>query len=215
MNAGEVSSDLTHLCLDADHKIVAQIPESEARKILRLVHLLIGTIDYVPLTSPAMDDRVRSRYPKEIAELVDLGFEYLCSEGQGFPLSRFFRVVPALMSLGLLFQRTPMWIQHGCIVIGYPILRWRRKPAFVELDGSHAKFISAFEDGTLLVSGNYDDPIARGPGIIRQFKAAPMAETWNNHRTRIDALEAIGKQIDPRSDYGTYAQAAARDRAAW
>jgi hypothetical protein len=138
---------------------------------------------------------VRSRYKKEIAELTDLGFEYLCSEGQHFPLSRFFRVVPALVSFGIWLQGVPVWIKAGSILFGYAILCWRRKPSFVELDGSHAKFISTFEDGSMLVSSNYDYPIPPTANILRQFKAATLAETWHAHRTRVDALESLGKEI--------------------
>jgi hypothetical protein len=206
---------LTAFCFSTDHKTVAQISETEARKIMNFVHLLIGPIQYLPLTSPVMDHRVRRRHQTEIAELTDLGFEYLCSEGQRFPLSRLLRIFPAVVSFGAWLQRTPVWIKDGFIIFGYPLLRRRLQPSFVELDGSHAKFITTFQDGTLLVSGNYDDPMPRGPGILRQFKAAAMAETWNNHEARVHALESINKQIDPRSDYATYAQASARDRAAW
>lgn len=196
-------------------KTVAQISEYEARLAMRLVHWLIGPVEDLPLTSPTMDDRVRKRHQTEIAELTDSGFDYLCSEGQRFPLSHLLRIFPALAALGVWLQRTPIWIRDGCILFGYPIVHYRLKSSFVELDASHAKFLTTFEDGTLLVSGNYDDPIPRGAGIIRQFKPATITETWNNHIARVHALESINKQIDPRTDYAAYAQASARDRVAW
>ncbi len=87
---------------------MAQIAESEARRIMRFVHLLIGPIEYFPLTSPVKDHKVRRRHQTEIAELTDFGFEYLCSEGQRFPLSRLLRVFPALVSFGVWLQRTPI-----------------------------------------------------------------------------------------------------------
>src|SRR5437870_8127459 len=74
------TSDLKAFCFSTDQRTVAQIAESEARKIVRFVHFLIGPIEYLPLTSPAMDNRVRKRHQTEIAELTDSGFEYLCSE---------------------------------------------------------------------------------------------------------------------------------------
>jgi hypothetical protein len=77
------------------------------------------------------------------------------------------------------------------------------------------KFITSFQDGTLLVSGNYDDPVPRRPGVLRQFNAGTLVETWNNHKARIQALESVGQQIDPRSDYTAYVQAAVRHNAAW
>jgi hypothetical protein len=123
---------------------VAQIAESEARRIMRFVHLLIGRVEYSELTAPEMDQRVRGRHQAEVAELRDLGFEYLGSEGQRFPLSRLLRVFPALVAFGVWIQRTPIWIKDGFIIIGYPILVWRLKPTFVELDASHAKFVTSF-----------------------------------------------------------------------
>jgi hypothetical protein len=49
------------------------------------------------------------------------------------------------------------------------------------------KFVTTFQNGTLLVSGNYDDPMPRGSGIVRQFNVGTLIETWNNHKARIHA----------------------------
>ena len=193
---------------------MAQIAEPEARRIVSLVNLLIGRIEYVRLTGPEMDERVRRRYRTEVAELTGLDFEYLCTEGQRFPLSRLLRIFPALVAFSVWLQRIPIWIKDGCLLFGYPILVWRLKPTFVELDGSRAKFVTSFQDGTLLVSGNYNDPLPR-PGIIRDFKVATLMETWNSHKARLSALESDGKSVDPGSNYATYLQTSARDRAVW
>ena len=125
-----------------------------------------------------------------------------------------FVIFPALAAFGVWLQRTPIWIKDGSILFGYPILVWRLKPTFVELDASHAKFVTSFQDGTLLVSGNYDDSMPRGPEILRQFEVGTLMDTWNNHKARVNAIESVGKQVDPRSDYTKYLQASARDRAA-
>jgi len=193
---------------------VAQISESEAQRIVSFVHLVLGPIEYLQISAPEMDQRIRRRHHAEIAELRGLGFEYLCSEGQRFPLSRLLRVFPALVAIGVWLQRTPIWIRDGSILFGYPILVCRLNPTFVELDASHAKFITSFQDGVLLVSANYADPMPR-PGVLRQFKTGTLIETWNRHKARLKALESVGKRVDPRSDYETYLQASARDRAAW
>jgi hypothetical protein len=162
-----------------------------------------------------MDKIVRARHKAEIAALTELGFQYLCSEGERFPLTRLLRVFPALVTFGMLFQRTPLWIQSGCIVFGYPVLIWRQKPTFVELDASHAKFITLFEGGLLLVSGNYDDPLHAGPGISKHFQAGSLVETWDAHKARMEELEAKGRRVDARSDYAAYRDASEQVVASW
>lgn len=116
--------------------------------------MLMGPIEYLQLTAPEMDTRIRRRHQAEISELMTLGFDYLGSEGQRFPLTRMLRVFPALVALGAWTQRTPIWITGGAILFGYPILVYRPKPTYVELDALQAKFVAAFEDGVVLASGH-------------------------------------------------------------
>jgi hypothetical protein len=177
-----------------------------------IVDMLMGPIEYLQLTAPEMDTRIRRRHQAEISELMTLGFDYLSSEGQRFPLTRMLRVFPALVAFGAWTQRTPIWITGGAILLGYPILVYRPKPTYVELDALQAKFVTAFEDGVVLVSGNYDYPLPDRPGVLRQFKVGTLAETWDSHQGRVRALESVGKKVDPRCDYQTYHQASAQDR---
>lgn len=180
-----------------------------------LIHMLFGPIDFEQITAPQMDQRVRRHHQAEISELMTLGFDYLCSEGERFPLTRILRVVPALVAFDAWIQGEPIWVKDGTIIFGYPILFHVANPTFVELDASRATFVSTFEDGAVLITGNYDDPTPERPGVMKRCKPGTLVETWNTHLERLRALEIVGEKVDPSSDYNTYRQASAKERAAW
>ncbi|HEV2199260.1 MAG TPA: hypothetical protein VGR73_05535 [Bryobacteraceae bacterium] len=187
--------------------------QPDARKLLRFVHSVVGTIEHAPI--PELDQRVRARHQSEIDQLTGLGFNYLCSDGESFPVFRLLLVLPAVVMIDAACERTPISMRGGAIVLGYPILVFRIKPTFAHLDGSHVKFLTAFHEGALLVSGNYDDPLPRGPGIVTYCHAGTMAETWAEHQERIRALEAGGGVVDRRNGYETYVELTNRHNAAW
>jgi hypothetical protein len=185
------------------------------RKLIRFLHSVFGTIKHVRIISPQLDRRVRERYQSEINELTGLGFDYVYSDGECFSLFRLLLVIPALILLGLRSERMPMTIGGGSIMVGYPVLASRIKSTIANPDGRRVKFYTGFQDGTLLVSGNYQDPTSRGPGILRDFHAGSIGDTWARHQARIAALEAEGKRMDRQSDHQAYVAMSERDTAAW
>jgi hypothetical protein len=197
------------------HKIVVETSQPDARRLLSFQHSMFGTIEHVPIYSPELDERVRARYQSGINELTGLGFNYLCSDGEGFPLFRLLLMIPAIVIVGIWREGTPVWVRGGSIIAGYPILVFRTNSTFAHLDGPRVKFSTAFRDGTLLVSGNYADPLSRGPGIVRYFQAGCIIETWTKHKVRIQALETEFTGVDRRSSYEDYVEMSARDTAAW
>jgi len=191
------------------------IDQPVERGLLRFLPWVFGTIRHVPILSPELDWRVRARYQSEIRELTRLGFEYLCSAGESFSLLRLLLVLPALVLALMQGQRMPMALRGRLILVGYPVLVSRIKPAFVHPFGLGVKFFTGFQDGTLLVSGNYADPTARGPGIIRQFQPGTVSEAWAAHQARIQALEAAGAIVNRPCGYDAYVEMSQRDTAAW
>lgn len=162
-----------------------------------LIHMLFGPIEYPQLTAPQMDQRVRRRHQAEISELLTLGFDYLCSEGQRFPFTRMLRLFPALVAFDAWIQRTPIWIKDGAITFGYPILVYRPNPTFVELDASNAEFVSAFEDGAVLVTGNYENPMPEPPGVMRRFKPGTLARHGTPIWDAFEHLSLLEKRLIP------------------
>jgi hypothetical protein len=193
----------------------ASSSQPSGRKLLRFLHWVFGTIKHVQIYSPELNQRVRARYQSEINELTSLGFDYLCSDGESFSLFRLLFVIPAMILLAIWRQRMPMALQGASILVGYPVLVSRNKSTIANPDGRRLKFYTAFQDGTLLVSGNYEDPTSRGPGIVRNFRAGTISETWADHQARIQALEAEGKRVDLKNDHQAYVAMSERDTAAW
>jgi hypothetical protein len=195
---------------------VAATAQPVERKFLQFLQALFGTIEHAPIDSQELDQRIRARFQSQIDELTGLGFDYLCSDGESFPLLRLLLVIPAIVTIGIWREGTPISVRAGSILAGYPLLVFRIKSTFAHVDGPRVKFLTAFKDGTLLVSGNYDNPIPRGPGILRYCQAGTVAETWTKHRARIQALETDASNIDSRSAYEAYVEMSARDdSAAW
>jgi hypothetical protein len=177
---------------------------------------MFGTIKHAPIHSPELDRRVRVKYQNDIEQLNRLGFDYLCSDGESFPLFRLLFVFPVVILAIMFFDGMPMTITGGTILTAWPVLVARNRFAFATSpDGSHVKFLTAFRDGTLLVSLNYDGPASRGPGIIRQCAANTISDAWAKHQARIQALEAEGKQVDRRATFEDYVEMADRDTAVW
>lgn len=183
---------------------------------MRFLHWVFGEIGHVQIESPELDQQVRARYQPDIDQLTGLGFHYLCSDGESFALFRLLLVFPAIVLIAMSSDRLPMALRGGSILVGFPLLVSGTRSAFATSpDGRHVKFLTAFRDGTLLSSGNYADPTSRGPGIVRQFEAGTVVDTWAKHQSHIQTLEADGKQVDRRSDYAAYVEMSQKDTAAW
>jgi len=189
--------------------------QTAERTITRFVNSVFGPIEHSPIESPQLDQRVRASYHSQITEVSGLGFTYLCSDGESFPLVRLALVLPAVVMFGIWLERRPVSMRGGSILAGYPILVLKAKSTFAHLDGSYVKFLTAFRDGALLVSGNSPNPLPGGPGISRSCQTGTITESWKRHESRIQALELNGGEVDRRSTYDDYVRLVVRDTAPW
>ena len=185
------------------------------RGFLRFIHFIFGEIRHTEISFSEFDTRIRARYQSSIDELSRLGFEYLCSDAESFSLFRLFLVIPALVILGMKAERFPMEVRGLSILVGYPVLISRDRSTLANPDGKNVKFFSTFRDGTMLVSGNYDDPTTRGPGIVRAFGKASIPEAWERHQAKIQELEAGANRVDRQGSHESYAAMQRRDTATW
>jgi hypothetical protein len=197
-------------------KQASPLSESSNRVLIRFLHWMFGTIQHVPIRSSELDRKVRVRYRQQIEQLTSLGFDYLCSDGEGFALFRLLFLLPAVFLVLMLVDRLPMTISGGLILTGWPVLVCRKNSTFATSpDGRRVKFLTLFQDGTLLVSGNYETPLSTRPGIVSQCKAGTISDAWAAHLGRMQSIEFAGTQIDRRSGYEAYVEISDRDTAAW
>jgi hypothetical protein len=181
-----------------------------------LAWLLFGRIEHVQITSPALEQRIRTRYQEATAELARLGFAYLCSYGETFSVFRLLLGIPAIAILSLLPKRPVVGLWGG-LRIGEccPLLIAGDRGAYADADFEGVKFYTAFTDGTFLVSANYKTLTLEGPVMTRRWRAASIGEAWGEHQAAVQAFEAAGRRVDRRSSFQEFADLLQRDHASF
>ena len=187
------------------------------RFFVRSIHLIIGTVEHIQIYSPEIEQRIRARYQSEIGQFTNLGFDYLFSDGESLSLFRLVLILPAITMIHMRCKGEVMTLHNGTkLLLGYPVLISKNKSAFGYASGLGAKFYSAFQDGTLLVSNAYaDGDIPAGPMIVKYARKASISETWAAHQERIAALEAAGKSVDRQTSFQFYTEISEKETAAW
>jgi len=195
----------------------AQAPrEIDARGLLRLIHWMVGEVGHVDVPDKELRERIRRRFQAEIGELTRLGFTWAFADGETISWLRFPLILPAITAFSLWREGIPAALHSGTrMLFGYPVLVSESEPAFANPSEDGVKFYTAFEDGTLLVSKNYDFPFTAAPGIVRQARKATIADAWKAHQERLRAMEAIGKAVDRRMGHRDYARLSKQETAAW
>ncbi len=190
--------------------------ESFERRLLRVIHWILGTVENVQVTSPELEQRIRIRYEAEISQLTDLGFDYCFSDGQTISLFRFALLLPAIAVIGVWLKRRPMSLHDGTkLLIAYPIFFSHNKAVYAEISDFGVNFNTAFTDGTILISNSYKDDTASGPKIVKYSQKASISNTWNEHQKRIAELEREGKRVELQSTFQFYVEISSRETAAW
>jgi len=181
-----------------------------------LAWLLFGRIEYLQITSSALDQHFRARYQEATGELARLGFGYLCSYGETFSVFRLLLGIPALAILSLLPKRPVVGIWGGLRISECcPLLIAGDKDAYAEADCECVKFYTAFTDGTFLVSSNYKTLTLKGPVMTKRWRAAGIGEAWGEHQAAVQAFEAAGRRVDRRSSFQEFADLSQRDHASF
>lgn len=187
------------------------------REMIRLIHLIFGSIGHMQIFSHDLEQRIRRRYQSEIDQLESLGFDYLFSDGETFSIFRLLLLFPALVLIMMRSKREVITIKDGTkVLMGYPVYISKNKTAYGYVSGLGTKFYTVFQDGTLLVSKAYiDGDYISGPMIRKYAKKASIGETWADHQQRIAELEAEGKRVDRQTSFQVYAGLSYKETAPW
>jgi hypothetical protein len=198
---------------------IDSVPKTEApapRGLVNFIKWTFGKIEYVPVSSPRMEERVRKKYGSAIAELTRLGFEPECCYGETFPMTSLLRVVPAITTVGMWFDRQPWKIhEHTKVMACYLLLVSSDKTTYANPCEVGVKLFTAFTDGTFLVSamGPALEPECGDPTMTKYAGAASIAEAWASHQLRIRDFESAGKQVDRQISFSTYADLSDKETA--
>lgn len=154
---------------------------------------------YEEIHKAKIEYQIHERYHKEIQELETLGFHDLYFTREvTFPFSvifMFWAYFPMKAHSEIFQIEKPFRF-----VLLNPLLLNRDYDCYVNIFGMGAKFVTLFQNGGVLYSCNY--PTNEYFNSKKQiYRYAPrenisIAETWENHQARIEALEASGLVTD-------------------
>ena len=204
----------------SDHNIRAAAPasaaESRDRDALRFVHWVMGSIGHVWIRSPKLEQKIQTRYAADLAQLAEIGFEYVYSEGETFSILRFPLLLPALTAFGM-WRAGEVLTLHGAtkIMLATPVLVSKDQSTFSNPTKLGIKFYTAFRDGSLLVSKNYVDETTPPPGVMKNCRNGTIGETWIAHQWRLRTLVEEGRSTLDDARFAAYVKVSDQETAAW
>ena len=173
-------------------------------------------MEYVQVSSPKIEERIRRKYGSTITELTRLGFEPECSYGETFGMVRLLCVVPAITTVGMWFDGQPRKIHERTRIMScYAPLVSGDKTTYANPCEVGIKLFTAFTDRTFLVSatGPALEPEIANPTMTKFCGAATVADAWASHQIRIHSGECNGKQVDREIRFSTYADMSDKETA--
>jgi hypothetical protein len=117
-----------------------------------LVVQAFGDVGYIQISPSGLEERIRSRYRSEIDQLSLLGFSYLFSVGQTFPVMSLVLIFPAIVLLMMLWVREVITLHGGMeFLVGRPIYASADRTTFAHSGGLGIVFLTAFQYGSILM----------------------------------------------------------------
>jgi hypothetical protein len=145
-------------------------------------YALFGQIQYVQISSPALEQRLRARYRISLQELQALGFTPLFAKAETFSPFRLLLVYPAVVLLFMLIKREVIAIHAGRLISARLILASSDRIAYANPSGLGVKFHTLLKNGALLISANFGSDSSGPSFTFRSFPGATLQETWTNHQ---------------------------------
>jgi len=154
-------------------------------------------IRHSKIREPALENRIRKRYRKGMAEAQELGFQELCC----------FR--EELLNYSVIFG----FYQYFCMAIGgeltqikplfrltvlLPLLVLPGQSTYTTMTAKGTSFFTLFTDGTIVQTSTHkkEKPfnfIDQGENFQRFSTGSSLADTWRQHQERIERIKVEGK----------------------
>ena len=165
-----------------------------------------GDVGYIQVSSSGLEERIRSRYRSENDQLSLLGFSYLFSVGQTFPIVSLILILPAIVLLMMLWSREVVTLLGGKeFLVGRPIYASADRTTFAHSGGLGIVFLTAFQYGSILMSANFESNNSPGSRIEKRgYKGASISETWAAHQRSVQTRVANGAEIDRDMSFKGY-----------
>lgn len=190
---------------------------NDDRWLLRITHWITGPIGHVQITSPELEQRIRTKFQPEIDQLSGLGFDIIFFFGETFSIFRIVFLLPAIYLIDSWIKKVPITLHDGTkVLIGNPVFISKDKSSYAHPNLMGVTFNTAFLDGTILASKNYGYDSEHGPTIVfNHCPEASISDTWVEHQKRIELLEARGRSVDRQTSFQAYAEISSRETAPW
>jgi hypothetical protein len=190
--------------------------EARDRAALRFIHRVMGPMEHVRIEASDLQAKIRRSYAAELAELEEIGFNYLFTDGETFSLLRFPLILPALTAFGMWRAGEILTLYGGTrIMNGTAVLASKDQTTFANPSKLGVKMFTAFQDGSLLLSKNYVDETTPPPGVMKYGRSATIGETWISHQWRVQALQVEGKVALCDVGFAAYTKVSDQETAPW
>jgi hypothetical protein len=180
-------------------------------RIERFAQRSFGRLEYIQITAPKLQLRIRQRYNSEIEQLTALGFNLLFFKGEAFSCFRLLLIYPLGVLLMMCAKREVLALHPGPkVMAASPVFADKERTTYGLLLGLGVLFHTLLQDGTLLRSANYGEDES-GPHFIRRSKnGASIRETWEAHQQWIKQQQELGAHVAMEVSFPAYVEIARR-----
>ena len=160
--------------------------------------------EYVEITDPAIQSRVRARHSSKLASLQALGFQHFACRLEVLPPYSAISKFPIIL---MMFSKEVLVFPKPARLGVANILLIHSSPSSIaECLGLGIKFYSVFSDGTLLISSSYRSALALAPNsqIIKNPHCQSPEEAWLVHKQKAAELEVQGIRVQNLRSFADY-----------
>jgi hypothetical protein len=174
----------------------------------------LGSVSHDEIADPRIEQRVRQRYASDIDELTSLGFSYAYTSGEGMLLSRILLIYPAVLLLRARANGAVLALgRGGKVLLAAPVLSSADGRTFAHPESLGVSFYTAFRNGPLLVTKNFDFICCETQECVMQSADQTDAEAWQAHKERLNKLETADRPAKRDRSYQAFADISLREDA--
>jgi hypothetical protein len=173
---------------------------------------LTGPAEYVQISSPNFEQRIRNRYRSQCDQLLSLGFTPLFSYGEATPLYRLLLIYPAFLFLIMWLNREVAAIHNGSrIAFGFPVFISSDQTTYAHPMQLGVKLHTLFQNGAILLSKNFGGKIDYGSNVtLLRNSGVSTREIWSEHQMRVQAIQAAGNLANQQISFEEFARISAQ-----
>jgi Zn-dependent protease len=162
--------------------------------------------EYIEITDPNVQSRVRTLHASKIASLQSLGFQHFAFCLELLPPYSAISKLPLVL---VIFRKEvlvfPKPARFGVANI---LLSYSSPSSIASITALGIKFYSVFSDGTLLISSSYRSPLVPSPNsrIVKNPGCHSVEEAWLAHRQKAGELGARGLTLRGLFSFADYVE---------